>query len=45
VLGGTLIVAFDGTSLDPKGRYNVVVSEEDGKAELARLALDLARMR
>jgi hypothetical protein len=45
VLGGTLIVAFDGTGLDPKGRYNVVVSEEKGKTELARAALDLARMR
>ena len=45
MLGGTLIVAVDGTGLDPKGRYNVVVSEEKGKTELARVALDLARMR
>jgi hypothetical protein len=45
VLGGTLIAAFDGTRLEPKGRYDVVVMDGNGKTELARAALDLARMR
>jgi hypothetical protein len=45
VLGGTLIAAFDGTRLEPKGRYEVVVMDGNGKNELARATLDLARMR
>jgi hypothetical protein len=46
VLGGTLIAAFDGTRLDPKDRYDVVVIDGDGKkTELARSPLDLEKMR
>jgi hypothetical protein len=45
VLGGTLVAAYDGTRLDPKGRYDVVVMDGDGRTELARSALDLAKMR
>jgi hypothetical protein len=45
VLGGTLIAVYDGTSLDAKGRYGVVLMDGDGKTELARSAFDLAKMR
>ena len=43
VLGGTLIAAFDGSSLNPNGRYDAVVVE--GETELARSVLDFAKMR
>jgi hypothetical protein len=43
VVGGTMIVALDGSMLDPKQRVDVVVV--DGKTELARTAIDLGRMR
>lgn len=43
LLGGTVIAVFDGSTMDPKGRYQVLLME--GEAELARAALDFARMR
>jgi hypothetical protein len=43
VLGGTVIASFDGSTLNPNGIYDVVVSEagKDG----VRVRLDLARLR
>jgi hypothetical protein len=43
IVGGTLIAALDGSSFDPNQRIEVVVL--DGKTELARAAVDLAKMR
>lgn len=43
VLGGTLIAAFDASTLDAKGRYEVVVLE--GTNELARAGMDFGTMR
>jgi hypothetical protein len=43
VMGGTMIAAIDGTTLDPTQRIEVVVL--DGKNELARAAVDLGKMR
>ncbi len=43
VVGGTMIAALDGATFDPQQRVQVVVL--DGKTELARVAIDLARMR
>ena len=43
VLGGTLLVAFNATMLDPAGLYAVVIGEA-GK-ELARVSMDLAKLR
>jgi len=43
VLGGTLIAAFDGSMLNPNGRYDAVVLERE--TELARSVLDFAKMR
>lgn len=43
ILGGTMIAAFEGSLLDPKGRYEAVLSE--GKTELVRARVDLAGMR
>jgi hypothetical protein len=42
--GGTLIAAFDGRQLDPKGLYDAVVSDERDK-ELASVRIDLSRRR
>lgn len=41
--GGTVIAAFDGGRLDPRGQYDVVIVES-GK-ELATVRVDLARLR
>ena len=43
VVGGTLVAAFEGATLDATGRYEAVVLDEN--RELARTVLDLARMR
>lgn len=43
VVGGTMIAALDGSTFDPQQPLQVVVL--DGKTELARARLDLARMR
>jgi hypothetical protein len=43
VMGGTMIAAIDGTTLDPNQRIEVAVL--DGKNELARAAVDLGKMR
>lgn len=43
VLGGTLVVPFNGSTLDPKGTYVVVIAES-GK-ELARVGMDLGKLR
>ena len=43
MLGGTVIAAFEGARLDPRGAYDVVI-EEAGK-ELARARIDLGRLR
>lgn len=43
LLGGTVIAAYDGRLLDPKGLYDVVVSESG--RELARVRVDLGRLR
>ena len=43
VLGGAVIASFDGSTLNPNGVYDVVVSES-GK-EGARVRLDLGRIR
>jgi hypothetical protein len=43
MLGGTVVAAFDGRSVDPLGMYEVVI-EEAGQ-ELARVRLDLATLR
>jgi hypothetical protein len=43
VVGGTMIAAFDGSTFDPNQRIEVVVL--DGKMELMRAGLDLAKMR
>lgn len=43
LLGGTLLATFDGETLDPKGRYQVVI--KDGKTPLARTPVDLGRLR
>jgi hypothetical protein len=42
--GGTLIAAFDGRLLDPKGAYDAAVVDERDK-ELASVRIDLARLR
>jgi hypothetical protein len=43
VVGGTMIAALDGSSLDPNQRVEVLVL--DGKTELARTTVDLGKMR
>ena len=43
LLGGTIVAAFDGRARDPRGTYDVVVSEA-GK-EIARTRLALATLR
>jgi hypothetical protein len=43
LLGGAVIAGFDAEGLDPKGIYDVVVTE--GEKSLARARLDLARLR
>jgi hypothetical protein len=43
VVGGTILATLDGSTLDPKQRLEVIVL--DGKKELARVALDLGKMR
>jgi hypothetical protein len=43
VVGGTIVTALDGSAFDPNQRVDVVVL--DGKIELARVAVDLAKMR
>lgn len=43
VLGGTILAALDGSTLDPNQRIEVVVL--DGKTELARTPIDLGKMR
>jgi hypothetical protein len=43
LLGGTLIARFDAAALDRKGLYEVVV--KDGRKDLARVKVDLARIR
>jgi hypothetical protein len=43
VVGGTMIAAIDGSTLDSNQRVEVIVL--DGKTELARTALDLREMR
>jgi hypothetical protein len=43
VVGGTMVAALDGSAFDSNQRVDVVVM--DGKTELARTAVDLARMR
>ena len=43
VLGGTIVVPFNATGLDPAGLYEVVIGEA-GK-ELARVSMDLAKLR
>jgi len=43
VVGGTMIAALDGSTFDPNQRVEVVVM--DGKMELMRAGLDLAKMR
>ena len=43
VLGGTIVVPFNMTALDPAGLYEVVIGEA-GK-ELARVSMDLAKLR
>jgi len=43
VVGGTILAPMDGSAFDPNQRLDVVVL--DGKAELARVALDLGKMR
>jgi hypothetical protein len=44
LLGGTIIARFDGSRIDPKGVYEVVVT--DGKTELGRTwRIELAKLR
>lgn len=43
VVGGTLLAPLDGSGLDPNQRIEVVVL--DGKTELARIPIDLGKMR
>jgi hypothetical protein len=43
MLGGIVIAGFDAEELDPKGVYDVVVTE--GEKSLARARLDLGRLR
>jgi len=43
VLGGTLVVPFNATAIDPSGLYSVVVGEA-GK-DLARVSMDLSKLR
>jgi hypothetical protein len=43
VVGGTILAALDGSTLDPNQRIEVVVL--DGKTELARTPIDLGKMR
>ena len=43
LLGGSIVAAFDGTALDPRGSY-VVVVRDSGK-DVARATADLARLR
>jgi hypothetical protein len=43
LLGGTLIARVPGSSVDPKGRYDVMV--KDGTRELARARAELERLR
>jgi hypothetical protein len=42
-VGGTIVAAFDGSMLDPSGRYDVILVE--GDRELVRSRVDLAAMR
>jgi hypothetical protein len=43
VVGGTMLAPLDGSTFDPNQRIDVVVL--DGKTELAKVSIDLARMR
>ena len=43
VVGGTILAPLDGSAFDPNQRIDVVVL--DGKTELAKVTIDLARMR
>ena len=43
VVGGTILAPLDGSAFDPNQRIEVVVL--DGKTELAKVSIDLARMR
>jgi hypothetical protein len=43
VLGGTLVVPFNGSTLDPKGAYTVVIAEAE--KELVRVEMDLGKLR
>jgi len=43
VVGGTMLAPLDGSALDPNQRIDVVVL--DGKTELAKVSIDLAKMR
>jgi hypothetical protein len=43
VVGGTIVAAFDGTTLDANGRYDVILVE--GDRELVRSRIDFATMR
>ena len=43
VLGGTIVAPFNGSALDPKGAYAVVIAE--GEKELARVEMDLEKLR
>jgi hypothetical protein len=43
VIGGTMVAAFDGSTLDPVGRYDLTLLE--GDKELVRARLDFGRMR
>ena len=43
VVGGTILAPLDGSAFDPNQRIDVVVL--DGKTELAKVSIDLARMR
>ena len=43
MLGGTIVAQFDGRPLNPNGAYDVLIVE--GKAELARVRVDLGKLR
>ena len=43
VVGGTILAPLDGSALDPNQRIDVIVL--DGKTELAKVSIDLGKMR
>jgi hypothetical protein len=43
LLGGSIVATFEGTALDPRGTYGVLV--RDGGKDVAKATADFARFR